>query len=352
LPPKLPQVASFDDENEKTIVRDGPSDGGGFDDENEKTIVKDTDALPTSSPFFSPKGQQPPPAWDDEGESTTVLDRSGDELAEAAERLSKPPRLEIPVPRPAAGAPPPGPSTVILADHTNPAMLRPQPAPWVLATAWLSGPAASSRRLGIVASVAGLLVAVALSLALGKHPPAPAAVPVSEVPHAESPRPVATAAPSPPEPRGIDPSMLPAAPPDDEPAPRGGAKPDPEGLTKAIAHEAKLVTASLASAAPAASAPSAAAPVPTEEAKVAAATTPADDDLASPYEKGGARTARPKAEAPPLAAPKPEPEAPKPVVEAPKAPAKAPAQKSASGPCAQPFTIDENGIKRIKPECL
>jgi serine/threonine protein kinase len=307
-PPKSPDLL---DDGEQTQVNN-PFDSSG---ENEPTQVLD-------------KSQ---PGWDDEGETTQVIDKSGDDLLDAAARVTGPPqgawRASSPAPRPAAGSPP-AVTTIIVQDDTSPDFRR--PAPWVIGLVWLWGsPAARARRVGLVAGVAGLLVGVAYGYgAHGGRPRAPrASQRMAEEPHSERPPVVATSVAEP-QPRGIDPSMLPQAPPDETKA-RHVARVKPVQVS--------LDTAT--SSPPAARAASAAPATP---------SPPADDDLASPYAHAVPAPA-PRATKPPSAPvakslPRSAPPASAPV-------SKASAPKAVAG-CAQPFTLDDHGIRRIKPECL
>jgi hypothetical protein len=144
-----------------------------------------------------------------------------------------------------------------------------------------------------------------------------------------------TKAASPPEePRGVDPSTLPPA--DDEPVVEDpeaskakhktshGTAPAPE---KVVTAEPTPPSREPPAAKPRAVEPPPSPPAPTAAEKPALKAPAPDDDLASPY--AGTK----KAES--VAAPKP---APKP--------------KKAAVDCSSPFTVDENGIKRIRPECL
>ncbi|HEX7669043.1 MAG TPA: hypothetical protein VF395_05655, partial [Polyangiaceae bacterium] len=285
-------------------------------------------------------------------ETTQVLDKSGDELLDAAARVTGPPevprRPSRPAPRPAAGSPPQV-TTIIVQDHTSPALLRQRPAAWMIARAWLWGtPAARARRVGFVAGTVGLLVGVAYGY--GSHPKTPSAVRTSLPPPTASlsdrPAVVATTALER-EPRGIDPAMLPKAPP--EVTETHHAPPEKEAPAPALRTRVKPLHVSLDTATPAAPAASAASASPST---AAAPSNPAlsDDDLESPYAH--------VASAPKPAAPKPQagPPAKVPAPAAPQAPAppavsKASAPK-ASGGCSPPFVLDEHGIKRIKPQCL
>jgi hypothetical protein len=268
------------------------------------------------------------PGWDDEGETTQVFDKSKDELLDAAARVTGPPqgawRPSSPAPRPAAGSPP-AVTTIIVQDHTSPALRRNRPAFWVIGLAWLWGsPRARARRVGLVAGVAGLLVGVAYGY--GAHagrPLAPrASQQMAEAPHSERPPVVATTVAEP-QPRGIDPSMLPKAPPDETQA----------------RHVVKPVQVSLDTAAPS--------PPPEAPAAAPGPPSPSDsDDLESPYAHAVSARA-PKATKPPRA-----PVAKALPPSAPSAPVSKASAPKAAGGCAQPFTLDDHGIRRIKPECL
>ncbi|HVU02225.1 MAG TPA: protein kinase [Polyangiaceae bacterium] len=363
-PPPLPPSAQFDDENETTIARDASSfddpsektiarDGGGFDDENEKTIVKDgADAVAAIAAGLS--GRVKPdalaPAWDDDGEKTTLHEKEGaDELVSAAQQLTDPSirRRDLPAPRPAAGAPAAPSPTIVLTEHTSPAMLRQRPGPMKIASTWLfASPQARARRLGLVAGIAGLLIGVALFAARGGRPDAPPPVAEEKI---EKKAPVAAAAPPTPrheEPRGVDPSELPPAEPE-EPH-EAHASHASSGSTPKT-HAADALRPSPAPAQPLAKAVAAAPEKPVAAAPAEPAPAPApvavalpqDDVDDSPYAKPSAAAPKPVAKA------DPPPE--KPAAAAPVA-AKAPAKPA--GPCAEPFTIDDKGIKRIKPECL
>jgi serine/threonine protein kinase len=299
------------------------------------------------------------PGWDDDGETTQVLDKAGDELLDAAARVTGPPELprrsSRPAPRPAAGSPPQV-TTIIVQDHTSPALLRERPAAWMIARAWFWGtPAARARRVGSVAGTLGLLVGVAYGY--GSHGKKPTTV---HTVHASSPsslsdRPavVATTALER-EPRGIDPAMLPKAPPEVVETHHAPPSPEPEapGPSPIGRSRVKPLHVSLDTATPAA--PAAAAPaLPSKGAasSTAPGPSPSDDDLESPYAHvaSAPRAVTPKPQVPP---PTKAPTAPASEGPAPPAVSKVVSAPKAAGGCGQPFVLDEHGIKRIKPECL
>jgi hypothetical protein len=374
-PPAAPAkpAAAFDDENETTHVFDkdrhaldgAPVSGApqnqlfGGDDETTRVFDKDTHAS------------------DDENEATHVFDsdRHGPKRVPVRAGgtkiglgVPKPPPVPSDRPAPASlktppPIPPPAPAekpglktirverrsdkpqaapaqTVIVQEHTDPAIFRQSNSIFSRAAHWVwDDPAKRGFRVGLPA---GIIVFLGVFLAAsghgGKSQRATSKTAVSEVAEeARDPAPKAAQE----EPRGVDPSTLPPA--EDEPGPAddedtGDRKSKARRVSRVSPPSETRVAAAdpgLAPPTPAAPPPQAAAapppPKPPEEAPVAPAPKPpAADDIESPYAKASKPSAASPAAQKPAAKPK----------------------KSAAADCSNPFTVDADGIKRIRPECL
>lgn len=365
-----------------------PTPANAFDDENETTHVfdKDRHALDSGPPRVAEPGQlfgddettrvfdKDAQAGDDE--TTRVFDQDRHSPARVPARaggtkiglgIPKPPpghgdlpASPPPVPAPALKGPPPvpaaaspdrvgtktvrierrseraapaAPQTVIVQEHTDPAIFRQSGSVLGRAVHWVwDDPAKRGFRVGLPA---GIIVFVAVFFAASGHSgnrhratPRASVTELSDNARDVAPNPVATE-----EPRGVDPSTLPPA--DEEPADDGAH--DKKSKTRRPAHAAAPSEERVAAVDPAPAAPPAAPVAPPPARPVAAEETPAappalpakDDDIESPYAKSAPAPSKPAASKP-AAKPK----------------------KSGATDCSQPFTVDENGIKRIRPECL
>jgi hypothetical protein len=236
-------------------------------------------------------------------------------------------RIERRSDKPKAGPP----ETVIVQEHTDPAIFRQSDSLVSKVAHWVwDDPSKRGFRVGLPAGIfVFLAVFFAASGRGGKaqrySPPKTVVTEVAEETRDSTPKAFAQE-----EPRGVDPSTLPPA--DDESGPTDGLD-EKKSKARRGSHPSAPAETRIAAVdppTPAPQAPAAPTPKPAEEpAPAARAPKPAgDDDIESPYAKA------PKASAP--AAPKP---AAKP-------------KKSAAADCSNPFTVDAEGIKRIRPECL
>jgi hypothetical protein len=243
-------------------------------------------------------------------------------------------RIERRSERPPAKAPA---ETVIVQEHTDPAIFRQSGSLFGKAAHWVwDDPAKRGFRVGLPA---GIIVFVAVFFAASGHSgnrhrssPKPSAAELTD-----TAREVATNAAAREEPRGVDPATLPPA---DEEAEDDGSH-DKKSKTRRASHGSTPAEQRVAAVEPPPPSPapppaSPAAPPPLKPVAVdpAPAAPPAkpaaDDDIESPYGKSAPAAATKPAATKPAAKPK----------------------KSAAADCSQPFTVDENGIKRIRPECL
>jgi serine/threonine-protein kinase len=357
-----------------------PNPAAAFDDENETTHVFDKDRHALDASPSGAAAQAPNQLFgddettrvfdkdkhtDDENETTHVFDsdRHGPKRVPVRAGgtkiglgLPKPP--PVPSDRPALPAlrtpppiPPPAPAekpglktirverrserpkpapaqTVIVQEHTDPAIFRHSDSLWSRAAHWVwDDPAKRGYRVGFPA---GVIVFLAVFFAASGHggrthrPPSKTAVTeLSEEAHDVAPKAAARE-----EPRGVDPSTLPPA--DEESEPLEDETSDKKARRRRTSHGTAPAEARIAAVDPAPPSKQASddpAPTPSPPPPTKPAT---DDDIESPYDK----TAKPSA--PTTAAQKPA----------------AKSKKPGAADCSQPFTVDDNGIKRIRPECL
>jgi serine/threonine protein kinase len=351
--PRALVPGSFDDPREKTKV--DRADPSALEDVDEKTIIFDGDRhdaeeADEKTNIFDPARHD----LEEADEKTNIFDPARHDLEDADEKttihaegqpisaLPTRPTNRIPPPpsQPRTDMPalpqvaPSAPATIVVQETTDPALRRLRVSPVNRAIEWLvADPSKRTFRIALVAGAFAMLSAFGVVAGRGKpKPPArPATVAVDSPAEAPLPAPTPSAAP-PEEPvaRGIDPSTLPPAPPDEADEPNAPAR---------AAGAGKTVQPAAAEPAP-----------PPEDVKPATPVVESDGTET--------RKASPKPSPKPVALPaeKPAPVAsPKPVAaEAPKealAPKPAAASKPAAD-CSNPFTVDANGIKRIKPECL
>lgn len=349
-PPPAPARVGFDDENETTHVFDKDRHAlngaaSAADDETTRVFDKDHAAGDDETTrVFDQERSAPRQLQQRPGSTKIGLGVPKAPAVPVAEKLPPPP------PMPAAprsekpglktvkierrsDRPPPAPAqTVIVQEHTDPAMFRPHGSLWERAAGWFwDDPSQRGVRVG---TVAGVVVFFAVFFTASGHSSkrmrATVPAPVESAEDVREAKPTTTVQE---EPRGVDPSTLPPA--DDEPA--AGDSDDKRDRHRAASHSPPSrdkvavvdnVHAIDPKTLPPAPAPAPAPKPPVDEtpAPAAKAAAPADDDLASPYDS---------------------------VKKASPAPAKPAAKpKKAAADCSQPFTIDENGIKRIRPECL
>jgi serine/threonine-protein kinase len=376
-PPPAQPSAAFDDENETTHVFDkdrhvlgGAPEGGAaagqlFGEDDEATSVfdkdkhksDDTDENETTHVFDSdrhgPKrvpvraggtkiGLGVPKAPAVPSDRPAPAKTSPVSSNRPAAALKTPPPIPPPAPAEKPGLktirverrsdkPKAAPAqTVIVQEHTDPAIFRHSDSIFSKAAHWIwDDPAKRGFRVGLPA---GFIVFFAVLFASSGHggrtlkaSPKAAATELSDESRDTAPKAVARE-----EPRGIDPSTLPPA--DDETEPAQNDTADKKTKRRSASRAATPpAEARVAAVEPSPSPPSP--PKPAAEEPPPAPPPPqpkATDDIESPYAKSE------------------KPSAPAPAAQKPASKAK----KSGGGDCSNPFTVDENGIKRIRPECL
>jgi hypothetical protein len=353
-----------------------------FDDENETTHVfdKDRHALDGAPPSGAAQTQlfgddettrvfdKDKHAGEDENETTHVFDsdRHGPKRVPvraggtkiglgvpkppavpsdrpAPSSLKTPPPIPPPAPAEKPGlktirierrsdkAPAPPAQTVIVQEHTDPAIFRQSDSILSRVGHWVwDDPAKRGFRVGLPAGFVVFFAVLFASSGHGGRTQRPSKTGVTEV--AEEARDPAPKAAAQEEPRGVDPSTLPPA--EDEPGPADDDTGERKSKTRRVSRPSPPAEARVAAVdrTPAPQAPAAAPPPnpPEVPAPAAPAPKPASDDvIESPYEKPSKPSAAPAAQKP-AAKPK----------------------KSSAADCSNPFTVDADGIKRIRPECL
>jgi serine/threonine-protein kinase len=375
-PPRGAEPRMFPPPSEPPPPPAPPAPAAVFDDENETTHVfdKDRHSLDKSSPSAALR-----PALEGDDETTRVFDKDKapdeDETTHVFDSdrhgprrvpvraggtkiglgVPKPPAVPSDRPAPTAlklppAVPPPSPSerpglktirverrsdvppaapapTVIVQEHTDPAIFRSSESVWSRAAQWvIEEPIKRGIGVGFAAFVVVFLTVFFMTPGRGSRR-ARAVEPPKEV--AEQVREGASRTAVQEEPRGIDPSTLPPA--EEEPEEDEGTS-DKKSRRRRVARVSAPAEARVAAVEPAPPMPDPPPkPAPAESPPPAPAkqATPAEDDIESPYAKSAKSTVATSAAQKPASKP-----------------------KKSGADCSQPFTVDENGIKRIRPECL